>query len=38
LRGDTPDPYLVGGLVAITVVYGAIAILGLRRRLRTSEG
>ena len=35
LRGSTPAPWALTGLAALIAVYGAIAVLGLRRRLRT---
>jgi ABC-2 type transport system permease protein len=35
LRGSTPAPWALTGLAALVAVYGAIAVLGLRRRLRT---
>jgi hypothetical protein len=37
LRGETPNPAAVIGAAAITVGYGTIAIVALRRLLRTSE-
>jgi ABC-2 type transport system permease protein len=38
LRGVAPDQMMVLGLGALIVGYGTIAIVGLRRRLRTTEG
>jgi ABC-2 type transport system permease protein len=35
LRGSTPAPWALTGLATLIAVYGAIAVLGLRRRLRT---
>lgn len=37
LRGLTPDPAMLAALGGLVVAYGAIAIIGLRRRLRTGE-
>jgi ABC-2 type transport system permease protein len=37
LRGLDPDPQMLLALGGLVVAYGAIAIVGLRRRLRTSE-
>lgn len=37
LRGLDPDPNMLLALGGLVVAYGAIAIIGLRRRLRTSE-
>jgi ABC-2 type transport system permease protein len=37
LRGTTPDPAMIAGLAGLVLVYGTIAVTGLRRRLRTSE-
>jgi len=37
LRGTAPDTEMLAGLCALVVVYGTIAVVGLRRRLRTSE-
>lgn len=38
LRGEVPDPVVLWGLGALVIGYGTIAIIGLRRRLRTTEG
>jgi ABC-2 type transport system permease protein len=37
LRGTVPATEMVAGLGALVAIYGAIAVVGLRRRLRTSE-
>jgi hypothetical protein len=37
LRGEAPNPAAVIGVAAITLGYGTIAIVALRRLLRTSE-
>ena len=37
LRGEAPNPAAVIGVGAITLGYGTIAIVSLRRLLRTSE-
>jgi ABC-2 type transport system permease protein len=37
LRGSAPATEMLAGLAALVVVYGTIAVVGLRRRLRTSE-
>ena len=37
LRGEAPNPAAVIGVTAITLGYGTIAIVALRRLLRTSE-
>jgi ABC-2 type transport system permease protein len=38
LRGRTPDPETLYGLGALVLGYGLLAVMGLRRRLRTSSG
>lgn len=37
LRGSAPATEMLAGLAALVVVYGTLAVVGLRRRLRTSE-
>jgi ABC-2 type transport system permease protein len=37
LRGLAPDARMLTALGGLVVVYGALAIVGLRRRLRTGE-
>jgi len=37
LRGTAPSPWIVGGLAALVIGYGLLAVFGLRRQLRGGE-
>jgi ABC-2 type transport system permease protein len=37
LRGIVPDPWMLGALAGLVVVYGTTAVVGLRRLLTGSE-
>ncbi len=38
LRGEAPDPWMLTGLGILIAAYGTVAVVGLRRRLRTTDG